>query len=326
MSLLYSYGTGSSASSDRYSTIDELLSQMPDNTGNLIVAQDIRDSVFTLWEMISEVDATATSAASASAFFQNDDPVPVTVGGIDAGTTFPTPTDMQTMWDLLLYPYIGPSANLSSSSSTRQYGDSLGLTLNWSATKNSNDITSIVVDSSTIFGAPFTTSQSGTQLATGTHSVTPGASETNSYSMTVDDGTSTDTDTHTLTWRNNIYWGTVDLSSIGNPNLTTDPSQANTVASICTDSVIKSNNKQLSSSKSKTYNGINGAGDYLLFAWPSNVSGATSPQFTVNGLPNTAFTRVRTNSSFVNEFGFTDEYEVWVSNTPQNSPLNIVVS
>jgi hypothetical protein len=120
---------------------------------------------------------------------------------------------------------------------------------------------------------------------------------------------------------------------LGNPNLTTNPGFTNTVGTYCNDTIIKNLNgagvgsgKQLSTSKSKTYTNINGAGGYLIFAWPSNLSGATSPQFTVNGLPNTAFTRVRTNSSFVNEYNFTDEYEVWVSNTPQNSPLTVVIS
>lgn len=332
MPLLYSYGTGSSASADRYSTVDELLTQIPDNTANLIVAQDIRDSVFTLWERIGDVELVAGSAASASAFFQNPDPTPVTVGGIPAGTTFPTPTDMQSMWNQLLYPYVAPGASLTSAaSSTRQYGDILTLTLNWTATKNSDTIISITVDGQSQI--PTGNTQIGTKSATGTHSTTPGSSQTNNFSMSVSDGTSTTNASYTLTWRNNIYWGTVDLSSIGNPNLTTNPGSASLVATLCNDSAIKTaggggvgTGKQLSSTKSKTYTGIDGGGEHLIFAWPSNVSGALSPSFTVNGLPNTAFTRVRTSSNLSNEYGFVDEYEVWVSNTVQNSPLNIVIS
>lgn len=333
MALLYSYGTGGSASADRYSTVDELLTQIPDNTANLIVAQDIRDSVFTLWERIDDVSLIAGSAASASAFFQNPDPTTVNVGGIIAGTSFPTPQTMQEMWDLLLYPYVPPVANLTSGTTQKRYGDSLSLTLNWSATKNSNDLISIVVNGISQPGAPFITSQSGSQGATGTHSLTPGSSETNTFTMTVNDGTTSINNSHNVTWRNDIYWGTVDLSSIGNPNLTTNPGSASLVGSVCTDSVIKTaggggvgTGKELSSTKSKTYTGIDGGGDYLIFAWPSNVAGALSPSFTVNGLPSTAFTRVRTNSNLSNDSGFIDEYEVWISNTLQNSPLNIVIS
>ena len=83
----------------------------------------------------------------------------------------------------------------------------------------------------------------------------------------------------------------------------------------------------LSTTKNKTYNGINGSGKHLVFAWPSNAAGSLTPTFTVNGLPNTAFTRVRTASAFVNQFNFSGtNYEVWVSNTLQNSPLDIVIS
>ena len=150
MALLYSYGTGGSASADRYDTIDELLGQLPDNTANLIVPQDIRDSVFSLWERVADVEILAGSAASASAFFQNTDPTPVEVGGIPAGTTFPTPTDMQTMWNQLLYPYVAPTLTLTiSGNSTREYGNPSGLaagsiTLNWGVTKNSSSIITFI--------------------------------------------------------------------------------------------------------------------------------------------------------------------------------------
>jgi hypothetical protein len=341
MSLLYSYGTGSSASADRYSTVDELLGQLPDNTANLIVPQDLRDSVFTLWERIGDVELIAASAASASAFFQNSDPTPVTVGGIPSGSTFPTPTDMQTMWNQLLYPYIPPTSSLSIvGSSTREYGNTLGLnansiTLNWSVTRNtsSNLITTITVDGAPQI--PTGTSQAGTKTTNGTHSwVSTPASQTNTFTMSgTDDYPTAFNSNTTLTWMNRIYWGRIDLSSIGNPNLTTNPGSASLVDPICSDATILNltgagvgSGNQLSSSKDKTYTNINGAGWYLIFAWPSSVSGATAPSFEVNGLPNTAFTRVRTASPFVGLNGFTTNFEVWVSNTLQNSPLNIVIS
>ena len=88
---------------------------------------------------------------------------------------------------------------------------------------------------------------------------------------------------------------------------------------------------ELSTTKSKTYNNINGfdglSGNHLIFAWPSNISGAYTPYFMVNGLMSTAFTRVRNNWQFTNSFGFSgSDYEVWVSNTIQNSPLNVTIT
>jgi hypothetical protein len=306
----FSYG---SASAIEYSTVEELLSQLPDNTDNIIVAQDIRDAVYTLWERTGD-------GLTASVYFQNENPTPVTVGGIPAGSTFPDPTDMQTMWNRLLYPYVAPSCSLGPTY-TREYGDPNGLAtnsinLNWSVTKNSEDITSITVVGQSV--VPTGNSQTGSVTVTGTHSVTPGASQTNTFSMSVTDGTQTDTDNTTITWMNRIYWGSIDLGGV---NLTTNPQLVTQVALLCDDDAILDLNDQLSTSKNKSYNGINGNGDHLIFAWPSSVSGATSPTFTVNGLPNTAFTRVRTASAFTNQYGFTTNYEVWVSNTLQNSPI-----
>jgi hypothetical protein len=326
---------GGSASAESWSTLDELLTQLPDNSGNLIVAKNIRDSVFTLWDRIDTVSIIAASAGSASAFFQNSDPTPVTVGGISAGSTFPTPTTMQDMWNQLLYPYVGPGSGFSPSSSSREYGASLALNLNWSATRNSDPITTIIVDG--VAQIPTGNSQAGIKAATGTHSVTPAVSQNNIFTISVGDGTSTSNSNYTLSWMNRRYWGYINLSSIGNPNLTTNPGSASSVASICTDTVIKALTgananaqlfgSELSTSKNKTYTGIDGAGNHLIFAWPSLVGGALTPSFTVNGLPNTAFTRVRTASAFVNQFNFSGtNYEVWVSNTLQNSPLNIIIS
>jgi hypothetical protein len=332
MPLIGSYSFGS-ASADRYSTVDELLSQLPDNNANMISAQDIRDSVYTLWKNIEDVEVIAVSAASASAFFYNPNPTPVTLGGIQAGSTFNTPTDMQTMWNLLLYPYIAPAASLAPLPN-REFGAPLSVNLSWSVIKNSNPITSIIVNG--FAQVPNGNSQSGSQVTLGTHSVSPGVSQTNTFNMSVSDGISTINATTSLTWMNKRYWGFVDLSPIGNPDLTLNPGLSSSVAAFVTDNVILSLNganansqafgNELSITKSKTYNNINGAGKHLIFAWPSSVSNPYTPTFTVNGLANNSFTRIRSNSPFVNQYGFTTNYEVWVSNTLQNSPLNIVIS
>jgi hypothetical protein len=122
------------------------------------------------------------------------------------------------------------------------------------------------------------------------------------------------------------------LSSIGNPNLTLNPGSASLVASLCTDSLVYSlggagvnPGYKLTTSKSNVYNDIDGGGNHLIFAWPSCLSGAMTPKFYVNGFLSTAFTRVRTSSPLVNQHNFVTNYEVWVSNTLQNSPLDIEI-
>ena len=324
--IVGTFGTGSSIESREFDNVNDLLNQIPDNTSNLIDPSDIRDSVYTLWERIDDVNLIASSAASASAFFQNSNPVPITIGGIESGTTFTTPTNMQDMWNQLLYPYVAPSVTITGGN-VREFGSNNAVTLNWAATKNSEDIQSIIVNGVIQTGSPFTTSQSGTQNTNATQDTT------SSFTITADDGTSTVSSSTTVTWRNKRYWGRVDLSSIGNPNLTTNPGSLSTVISFINNSTILGLNgagvgsgSELSTNISKTYTGINGAGDYLLFAWPSSFSNSQTPQFSVNGLPNTAFTRVHNNWTFENQFGYETNYEVWISNTLQNSPLNIIIS
>lgn len=332
MSILYTYGTGSSTESKRWSDVDDLLVQIPNNSSNLVRAKDVRDAVFTLWERVEETSIVAASAASASTTYMNSNITQISVGGISAGVSFSTPQTIQQMFDQLLYPYVSPTLALNSLVN-REYGSPTSVTLNWSVVKKSNTIQTISVDGFT--QAPTGNSQIGTQVTNGTHSYTPGLSTVNIFTMSVYDGSTTVNTTTTLTWMNKVYWGKVNLSSlfVPNPNLTTNPSDSSLVTAFINSSIINglsgagvAPGQSLSTSKSRTMNGINASGDYLIFAWPSSVSGAYSPIFTVNGLQNTAFTNVKSNWIFTNAFGFTASYEVWVSNTQQNSPLNITIS
>lgn len=74
-----------------------------------------------------------------SLVYINPNPVPETIGGIDAGTTFPSPgKNMQEMWDLLLYPYQAPAFTffVLSESTPKEIGDSFNNgTFTW-ATSN----------------------------------------------------------------------------------------------------------------------------------------------------------------------------------------------
>jgi hypothetical protein len=300
-----------------------------DNTTNAINAINVRDAVYTLYQYTNNIVASASSTASVSYDRNTPSSYLGNVGGVTTGSTFSG--TVQDALDRIFYPYVAPSSSLGSLSS-REFGQPISVTLNWSVVKNSNNITSIIVDGTPV--VPTGNSQTGTLGTSGTHSTTPSYNQTNTFSMSVSDGTSTVNSSTQLVWMNNIFWGSIDLSSIGNPNLTTNPGSASLVATLCTDSTIRNltgasvlPGYQLSISKSKTYTNIDGAGEYLIFAWPTTVPGSLTPTFVVNGLPNTAFTRVRTNSTFVNQWGFSGtNYEVWVSNTAQNSPLNIIIS
>ena len=56
----------------------------------------------------------------------------------------------------------------------------------------------------------------------------------------------------------------------------------------------------------------------MVFAWPTSFG---TPAFVVNGLPNTAFTLISSAFSFTNANGYVNTYDVWISNTAQNSPI-----
>jgi hypothetical protein len=326
MPIIGTVGTGSTTESNKWTDLNELLVQLPDNTGNLIDPKDIRDSVYTLWERIEDVDLIASSASSASAFFQNSDPMLISVGGFATGSTFPTSTTMQDMWNQLLYPYIPPGVNITGGN-IREFGSNPAVTLNWSVIKKSEDIQSIIVNGLPQSGAPFTTNQSGFQNTFATPNVNT------TFTITVNDGTQIVNDTTTVTWQNKRYWGRVNLTSLGNPNLTINPGAVSSIIPLLNNSVIQGLNgagvgsgNELSTDINKTYTGIDGAGQYLVFAWPSSFTNSQTPQFIVNGQINTAFIRIRNNSPFVNQWGYTTNYEVWISNTLQNSPLNIIIS
>lgn len=342
MALLYGYGTGSTVESFRYDQVVDLLNQIPNNTANLVRARDVRDSVFTLWERISELSITVASASTIPTTYVNPNPTTISVGGINPGTTFPTPQTIQEMFDAILYPYTSPISSLDvvgSISSTlpvstqKEYGQSLSSILYWSVTKKSYPIVSIIVNGVSI--PPTGNSQVGWRTVSGTYSFPLPSSTSNNFSMIVNDGTSNSTDSVTITWVNRIYWGSIDLSSLvyPNPDLTSNPSYTTYISAIVTSNLIKAldgasigSGSELSITKNKTYNGINGNGKYLIFAWPSSVNGASTPNFSVNGLPNTAFTRVKTSWPFTNTYNITTNYEVWVSNTAYNSATNVIVS
>lgn len=341
MAYVGSYSVGGTYSditlSRQYTTVDELLIGLPYNQAGLIKDINIRDSVYSLWQKIESV--SASSSVTFSVDYIRPVPTTISVGGISSGTTFNG--SVQDVLDLLLYPYVGPGASLTSWSQ-KEYGDPSGYSfnLNWSATENSNSIISITVSGFPQSFPPF----SNSQTVTSTHSsVNPdsaiGTQQT--YFMSVSDNTTSTNASTTVTWLNRVYWGRIDLLSIQNPNLTTNPGSASLVGGIVTSFIVRNLNgaganglpevsgvgSSLSNTKSQTLSNINGNGQHLIFAWPSNIAGAYTPAFTVNGLPNTAFTRVKTNWAFTNQYSFSgSDYEVWVSNTVQNSPITVVIS
>lgn len=324
---------GTNVNANYIYNVSDALYELKDNTSNLIVPQDIRDSIWTLWNRIDDAQIIASQSLSSSSgtTYTNSNPTTIAVGGIAVGATFSGTYSVQQMFDMLLYPYTSPTLALSGNNTPRQFGSSTAVTLTWSVVKTKEVITAITVDGSSIVvnGG----NQNSTKSTTATHSLVPTAvQEIQTYTMSVVDAAlKTTTKTATVTWQHKMYWGSIDLSSLGNPNLTTSPSSASSVGSYITPLMIRSltgagvsPGSVLATSYSKTYTGINGAGKHLIFAHPA-IFGST-PTFVVNGLANSAFTKVWSSYSFVNESGFSSNYDVWVSNTAYNGAANIIIS
>lgn len=300
MSHTYSI-PGSLTYSVTFDTLDQMMAALPTNDQNLISARDVRDSVLTLWWQTQDLGASFSATAS-QFLYTNLSPSTVTVGGIVAGTTFSNRT-LQQMFDDMFYPYTAPSCSLSATVPSREFGSSNATTLSWSVTKAKLTIQSITVDGQSI--VPTGVNQTGTKSATVVQNVNT------TFTMSVSDGTSTIPGSTTVYWYNAVYWGKV--ASFAAPSMTivgTQPAWA--------DGAGVGSGKSLASSRSGSYSGINGAGQYLAFAWPTSFG---TPTFTINGLPNTAFTKISSSISFTNMYGYTTNYDVWLSNTAQNSPI-----
>lgn len=301
--MSYTYSTPITGTySVTFDTLDQMMTSLPDNTGNLISARDVRDSVLTLWWKTEDLGASFSATASAF-YYTNLDPSTVTVGGIVSGSTFSN-VGLQQLFDDMFYPYTAPTCNLSASNSTREFGASIATILSWSVTKAKLNISSITVD-----GTPFV--PTNVPVQSGVKSTSAVQDVDTTFSMTITDGTSTIMEYATVSWLNAVYWGKTSNFSL--PSMTivgTQPAWA--------DGASVGTGKSLASSLAGNYNGIDGAGDYLVFAWPTSFG---SPSFTINGLPNTAFTKLGNGISFTNMNGYVETYDVWLSNTAQNSPI-----
>jgi hypothetical protein len=331
MSLLYTYGTSSLYESKRYDLIQDLLNQLQDNNANLIYANHVRDAVYTLWERVDEVAIIAASASAISPYFINPNPTTIQVGGINLGTTFSTQQSVQQMFNNLLYPYTQPTLRFAGyhfrNLPNKEYGENATSTAYWGITKGSNTIHAITVDGQSFL--PTGNSQGGTKVITGSYS-TISASTTNSFQMTVNDGSNYTIYTE-YEWMNRLYWGSLDLSGIGYPDFTLNPNllstvtiNSSTILGLDNNTLFKGGGIDLTIDTIQNFD-MPGNGGYLVYAWSSYIPYATEPKFKVNGVKSTAFSNIKTGWNFVNYWGLTSSYEVWISNTVQNSQLDVEI-
>jgi hypothetical protein len=124
---------------------------------------------------------------------------------------------------------------------------------------------------------------------------------TKTYTLTVDDGQNTDVATTTAYFLQKRYWGANASTSLN-------------------DAGIQALSQEFATSRSMTKS-ITAAGQYIYVCYPAAWGTAT---FTVNGLPNTAWTL--SVQSFTNASGHTSSYNVYRSNNLLTGTYTIGVS
>ena len=298
-------------------SLGSMLNVLPDNSSNLISAQDVRDVVAGLFENVQSVSASVVSIATASVNYTNLNLTSITVGGIPYNSTF-TGSSVQSVFDRLFYPYTSPSLTFSVTPTIVEYGDSTQTaTLNWQIGAGINDI-----QSSTIL-RPLQSPQSvSTPLAFGYASGTLGSNNLNLNNLTVftfsvnDLNTSVSPNTGgdnfatvSVSWSLRRYWGTLssgDLISV----------TSSTFSHLDISTLNSELNEDYTQSRQIMTNN-----DYVVFVWPTNIVNLQSipPKVTINGLSNNDWIKTRNGVEFTNQFGYTASYDVWRFNNVQGT-------
>lgn len=241
----------------------------------------------------SEQGSGGGGGGNADTAFNGNRPITRNVNGLNGVT--PGGADLKTVLENILYPAVAPTCSLSVNNPTREVGDSTAYTLSWSVARNTNPITAITIDGIAVTGIT-----GNNQSSTKTGNV-PASTGTFNFAMTVSDGGLNSSASATLQYLNRMFWGALNKNS-----------------GISDADILGLSGSELRSNKTKSFTNLGGGGTYLIFAFPSAWG---NPSFTVNGLANTAFTKIRSNSAFINQYGASVLMDVWVSDNNYNSAL-----
>ncbi len=301
--------SGSATYAVSLSGIEQMMSVLPDNSGNDISARDVRNVVYTLYEDLQGVSSFSFS-------YTNLTPSTNAVGNFGVGSTFNNVT-LQELFDGIFNVDLDPTSNLVISGSSildfksSQAQESTKV-LTWTATKKTYTLNTLGrLQGTSIPGGEIllTVPSAG---GTNTYPTTPLINQTNTYTfITKDINDNTSQSTVSVTYQNRYYWGAVSTK--------TPFTTSSEITNLTSTNVSVPGSGGFATSFTKNFDGIDGGGLFLCWAFPTSFG---TPNFTVNNLPNTAFTKINSAFNFVNSFGHTVQYDVWVSNTSQNSPID----
>lgn len=351
---------GSATYATTLPSIDEMMNVLPDNTGNLISARDVRDVVLTLYDDIQTNQVVSFS-------YSNPDEITNPIGNWFKNNaagwkgTFSNVT-LQELFDGIFYKDSGPSAGLSfnpsiattldfKSQSTAEYDFNTGFDeivgsfgLKWTATAKKYDLNPNGIIERTPVPTPTPDGKNGNPLFNipvpdrgGTDTVGPTKvriNQSNSYVFKFEDEKGNQTSAQVgVNYGHRVYWGR--FSGQSKPDGTYDTTRLLTSLEIRSLTSAGSANGGISSGSFLTLgfngslpaklaftgaNAINGAGDYLVWAFPTSYG---TPKFYVGGFFNTDFTKIQSSFKYKNIYGFEHSYDVWVSNVKYTSSADI---
>ena len=281
--------------------------------GNLVVRGDI----ITSGSLRSDnkiysggVDIATLWGGGGSSTYTNATPMPETVGGLEAGTTFTNQT-MTQMFDALLYPYQEPtfsSFSIAGQSTSLEVGDSAAtgtITFSWATTNSSN----VETNSIDIYSSSPATQIFDGIANDGSESYDNGGGNTRDDDVTTNwtiSGTNTNeagfSRVFTVRWYWRVYWGSSSDTS-------------------ATESMIEGlQNSALRSTEVATY--TCDENNYKWMCWPTKFGEASS--FYYAGFP-VAMEDPET-VSVTNSFGITTDYYAYRTTNPSASEMDIVVT
>lgn len=322
--------------------IDQVLSTLADNTGNLITARNLRDVVYTLYDDIVSVQTFSFS-------YTNFTPSTTAVGGITSGTTFSN-VPLQNLFDRMFLPFVDAQYNLSISSpnpAVYEYGYYPGgtalATLEVSLTKGTNTIVSCTLstpnDLPNVVNPSIPTS--GSTVSYIQVSVTPDQLTTYTLTLSDFDGSTGQTGRQisaTVGWYYGRYYGFIDLSSI---SLQLDLRNITASQSLTLDTLIDGRFGLSGPSgianlglvpgevwgSTLSFNSTSAYPQHLVVAWPSSDwTYSAFPRSMNNNFYMNMFKKVKSSYSGIsNQNGYTlPNYDIYISFLPQgNTELKI---
>jgi len=206
----------------------------------------------------------------------------------------------------LFYPAVAPGATLTASNANKELGDPTATTtLNWSVTKNTNPITSIIVDGATI--AATGSSQSGSRTGN-----LNGANKT--FTMTVVAGGQATNASATITYTPAFYYGANQLNQADTVGVLENGTNIN-VTELSLTKVLQENGHL-------NYNFNCSGGRYIHILYPASLG---NPELVRNGLLDfSAYNIVHVQIKDI--FGLTRAYKLLTTGLQFGSSVNLTVT